>query len=104
MTLDGSNVTNIGGDEEDVSINSVDDDVIVEAFDALKKIDDEREDINARSQAIFADLKKQGLDTKAARAAYMRFKQDEDKRNHFDQVFAKCCKATGVGYQHGLFD
>jgi len=104
MTLDGSNVTNIGGDEEDVSINSVDDDVIVEAFDALKKIDDEREDINARSQAIFADLKKQGLDTKAARAAYMRFKQDEDKRNQFDQVFAKCCKATGVGYQHGLFD
>ena len=85
-------------------LKGVDDKKIVDAFKVFERIDEERDALNAEAADIRANLKTLGIASKALNAAYQRYKVEERKRVEYDAAFAKCCNATGIGYQPGLFD
>ncbi len=104
-TGEGAKVNNPG---DVVLINqqkhaSIDDAVIVKAFEDLAEVDKQRSDLNDDANNIRQKLKDLGLPPAAINAAYARFKKSDAARAKIDAAFAKCCKATGTSYQPGLF-
>jgi len=99
----GDNEQDEGNDE--ILINSEDVRLsISQVFDKLKTLELERSAINSDIKSELDNLEAKGVNRKAAKSAFKRFKLSEEEREAMDFSYEVCCSAVGVQSQLGLFD
>jgi uncharacterized protein (UPF0335 family) len=80
--------------------------VVGEAFEHIRELENEREQVNASIAEQYARLKRMGLSVKAARASLARYKLEIEQREMWDNTFDLTSEALGVGieFQPDFFD
>ena len=76
---------------------------IAEALQKMKRLKDERTDVNAEMGAIREALQAQGIPKKAFAMANSYINMDPDDREGFDIAYALCREAGGLPLQEDLF-
>ena len=75
---------------------------IVAAFAKLKRLEEERAEINAEAKAVREGLIARGLYRPAISACFTLWKQEENKREIFDSTFVSIRSALGIPVQTEL--
>jgi len=77
---------------------------VSKTFEAMKKLECARDAINSDLKAELDRMEVKGINRKAAKAAYKRFKLSDEERESMDFSYAVCCNAVGVQPQRDLFE
>lgn len=75
---------------------------IAAGFDQLKKLAEQRAEINAQASAVRKGLVARGLDLQGLNAAYAQWMKDADKRLAFDLTLVTARRAVGIALQESL--